>query len=187
MSRRGRWRPPRRYGLPTTLRIRDGRRVAPRADGECTGRRGRVAVRRPPPRRGPGRLHGRPAAGGAARPPGGAGSPPRPGPGHVRSVADVWLCAVPPVGEAGIDFMSGPPLTPLIVVAAVRLAKPAGIEPNVAEYMLTALARVRASAWALARRARAWMFAYSRMAMAATMPMNATTVISPVQVEPRWT
>src|SRR5881397_1633752 len=104
---------------------------------------------------------------------------------YVPSVAEVYPYAVHPVGEAGIDFMYGPPLTPLIVVATVRLAKAAGIEPNVAEYMLTALATVRASARALAIRARAWMFAYSGIAMAARMPMIATTIISSMSVKPR--
>ena len=47
-----------------------------------------------------------------------------------------------------------------------------------AEYMLTAEASVRASACALAMRARAWMFAYSGIAMAARIPMMATTIIS---------
>src|SRR5712691_8376733 len=104
---------------------------------------------------------------------------------YVPSVADVYPYAVHPVGEAGIDFMNGPPLVPLIVVATVRLDRPAGIEPNVAEYMLTALARVRESARALALRARAWMFAYSGIAMAARMPMIATTIISSMRVKPR--
>ena len=55
-----------------------------------------------------------------------------------------------------------------------------------AEYMLTAEASVRASACALAMRARAWMFAYSGMAMAARIPMMATTIISSMSVKPRW-
>ena len=55
-----------------------------------------------------------------------------------------------------------------------------------AEYMLTAEASVRASACALAMRARAWMFAYSGMAMAARIPMMATTIMSSMSVKPRW-
>src|ERR1700737_3819580 len=52
--------------------------------------------------------------------------------------------------------------------------------------MLTADARARASAWALARRARAWTLAYSGMAIAARMPMIATTIINSMRVKPRW-
>src|SRR5512144_2997696 len=52
--------------------------------------------------------------------------------------------------------------------------------------MLTADARARASAWALARRARAWTLAYSGIAMAARMPMMATTIINSMSVKPRW-
>src|SRR5512147_2551489 len=52
--------------------------------------------------------------------------------------------------------------------------------------MLTADARARASAWALARRARAWTLAYSGMAIAARMPMMATTIIKSMSVKPRW-
>src|ERR1700730_5631315 len=52
--------------------------------------------------------------------------------------------------------------------------------------MLTADARARASAWALARRARAWTLAYSGMAIAARIPMIATTIINSMRVKPRW-
>src|SRR5512144_2615576 len=52
--------------------------------------------------------------------------------------------------------------------------------------MLTAEARARESAWALARRARAWTLAYNGMAMAARMPMMATTIINSMSVKPRW-
>src|SRR5262245_23656282 len=52
--------------------------------------------------------------------------------------------------------------------------------------MLTADARARASAWALASRARAWTLAYSGMAMAARIPMMATTIINSMSVKPRW-
>src|SRR6266851_2131413 len=52
--------------------------------------------------------------------------------------------------------------------------------------MLTAEARARASAWALASRARAWTLAYSGMAMAARIPMMATTIINSMSVKPRW-
>src|SRR5882724_3544447 len=52
--------------------------------------------------------------------------------------------------------------------------------------MLTADARARESAWALARRARAWTLAYSGMAMAARIPMMATTIINSMSVKPRW-
>src|ERR1700730_18048042 len=51
--------------------------------------------------------------------------------------------------------------------------------------MLTADARARASAWALARRARAWTLAYSGMAIAARMPMIATTIINSMRVKTR--
>src|SRR4030095_5006043 len=67
-----------------------------------------------------------------------------------------------------------------------RAARPVGSVPMCAEYMLTAEASVRASACALAIRARAWMFAYSGIAMAARMPMIATTIISSMSVKPRW-
>src|SRR5512144_197248 len=52
--------------------------------------------------------------------------------------------------------------------------------------MLTAEARARESAWALARRARAWTLAYNGMAIAARMPMMATTIINSMSVKPRW-
>src|SRR5215469_7813908 len=52
--------------------------------------------------------------------------------------------------------------------------------------MLTAEARVRVSAWALAMRARVWTLAYSGIAMAARMPMMATTIMSSMRVKPRW-
>src|SRR5580700_3158423 len=52
--------------------------------------------------------------------------------------------------------------------------------------MLTAEARARASAWALASRARAWTLAKSGMAIAARMPMMATTIINSMSVKPRW-
>src|SRR5882672_4870635 len=50
--------------------------------------------------------------------------------------------------------------------------------------MLTANARARASACALARRARAWTLAYAGMAIAARMPMIATTIINSIRVKP---
>src|SRR6266436_4779646 len=52
--------------------------------------------------------------------------------------------------------------------------------------MLTAEASVRRSAWPLATRARVWTLAYIGMAMAARMPMMATTIISSMSVKPRW-
>src|SRR5262245_36891020 len=52
--------------------------------------------------------------------------------------------------------------------------------------MTTADASVRTSACAFAIRARAWMLAYSGKAMAARIPMMATTIISSMSVKPRW-
>src|SRR6266850_6942849 len=52
--------------------------------------------------------------------------------------------------------------------------------------MLTADARARASAWAFASRARAWTLAYSGMAIAARIPMMATTIINSMSVKPCW-
>src|SRR6266481_8837387 len=52
--------------------------------------------------------------------------------------------------------------------------------------MLTAEASVRVSACALATRARVWTLAYSGIAIAARMPMMATTIISSMSVKPRW-
>src|SRR6266545_4188244 len=52
--------------------------------------------------------------------------------------------------------------------------------------MLMAEASARASAWALAMRARCWTLAYSGMAMAARIPMMATTIINSMSVKPRW-
>ena len=51
--------------------------------------------------------------------------------------------------------------------------------------MLTADARVRVSACAFAMRARVWTFAYRGIAMAARMPMMATTIMSSMRVKPR--
>src|SRR5712691_12452861 len=52
--------------------------------------------------------------------------------------------------------------------------------------MLMAEASARESAWALATRARCCTLAYSGMAMAARMPMMATTIINSMSVKPRW-
>ena len=83
--------------------------------------------------------------------------------------------------------MKGPALwfRPL-TAAEVRSVSAAGSAPMWAVYMLTAEARVRVSACALAMRARVWTLAYSGMAMAARMPMMATTIINSMSVKPRW-
>src|SRR5258706_10628572 len=52
--------------------------------------------------------------------------------------------------------------------------------------MLKADAGARESAWAWARRGGARMLAYSGIAMAARIPMMATTIISSMSVKPRW-
>src|SRR5712692_9777575 len=83
--------------------------------------------------------------------------------------------------------MKGPAVWPRpFVVAWVRSVRAAGSAPMWAVNMLTAEPRVRESAWALATRARVCTLAYSGMAMAARIPMMATTIISSMSVKPRW-
>src|SRR4029450_6772937 len=83
--------------------------------------------------------------------------------------------------------MNGPAVWPRLFVATeFRALRAPGSVPMCAEYMPPAEASVRASACALAMRARAWMFAYSGIAMAARIPMIATTIISSMSVKPRW-
>src|SRR5919197_216682 len=80
--------------------------------------------------------------------------------------------------------MNGPADTPLTTVALVRSVRPAGSWPVWAEYTTMAEASVRASACALATRARDWMLAYSGNAIAVRIPMMATTIISSMSVKP---
>ncbi len=81
--------------------------------------------------------------------------------------------------------MNGPPETPSIVVSVVRSASAVGTDPNLAEYMLTALVTARASARARLILAWVWMLTNSGIAMAAKIPMIATTINSSMSVKPR--
>ena len=57
--------------------------------------------------------------------------------------------------------------------------------PNLAEYMLTAPVRARASALVLATHALAWMLAEIGIAIAARITMTAPTLIGSMSVDPR--
>ena len=83
--------------------------------------------------------------------------------------------------------MKGPAVCPRpFVVAWVRSVSAAGSAPMWAVNRLTADPMVRASACALATRARVCTLAYSGMAIAARMPMIATTIINSISVKPAW-
>src|SRR5713226_8532978 len=83
--------------------------------------------------------------------------------------------------------MKGPAVWPRpFVVAWLRSVRAAGSEPMWALKMEMAEPRVLESACALATRARVCTLAYSGIAMAARIPMMATTIISSMSVKPRW-
>jgi len=79
----------------------------------------------------------------------------------VPAVLEVYVytglqAGVPPDGRGGSEGTKGPALwLSLLTAAVVRLVSVNGRVPTWAVYRLTAQARVRTSAWALATRARA--------------------------------
>src|SRR6266851_1109240 len=111
---------------------------------------------------------------------------------NVPVLLDVYVyvplhAGEPPGGGVGTLATNGPAIWPRpFVVCWVRSVSAAGRAPMWAENMLTDEARVRVSACALATRARVWTLAYSGMAMAARMPMMATTIMSSMSVKPCW-
>src|SRR5712692_3954780 len=111
---------------------------------------------------------------------------------NVPVLLDVYVyvplhAGEPPGGGVGTVAMNGPAIWPRpFVVCWVRSVSAAGSAPMWAAKMLTDEPRVRVSACALATRARVWTLAYSGIAMAARMPMMATTIISSMSVKPCW-
>src|SRR5215470_9589413 len=109
---------------------------------------------------------------------------------NVPAVLDVYVYAplqagVPPEGGLGIEGMNGPALQlRRLVAVAVRAVRAAGSVPMWALYATTAVASISRSDWAFSMHARAWAFAWSGIASAATRPMTDTTTMRSMSVSP---